>query len=156
MIKVIAGRVWTDLRKYYWGGILAALYYLFVQWFLPVSCPSVMMTGLPCSGCGMTRAITSVLTGQFARAFFMNPIAFLIVIFAGYCLVCRYVCGRPVKGFVQGIVILLILLFVLYLVRMYLYFPDRVPYVYTRNNMLEQRIPGYRDFIDRIWLSITG
>lgn len=155
MIKTITERALADIRKYLWGGILAAVYYVVVHWLLPVSCPYVLMTGLPCAGCGMTRAVIFVLTGQFARAFYMNPMAFPLVLFALYCLFVRYVKGRPVKGFAVGVIILCIGLLLAYFVRMYLYFPGRVPYVYTGNNLMENHIPGYRRFIEQIWSAIV-
>ncbi len=151
MIK-IAGRIWLDIRKYYWVPLIAAIYYIAVHQLLSVACPLVYMTGLPCAGCGMTRAVRFVLSGHFAQAFHLNPLAFPIVFFAGYCLFCRYILGRPIKGFIRGIIILTILLFVFYFVRMYLYFPDRI--VYTRGNMLENRLPGYRDLIRNTWQAI--
>jgi uncharacterized protein DUF2752 len=37
------------------------------------------LTGLPCPGCGLTRAFSSLLHGQFARAYAFHPFAFLFV-----------------------------------------------------------------------------
>ena len=37
-----------------------------------------------------------------------------------------------------------------YVVRMVLYFPDRVPYVYTGGNVLEGRVPGYAELIEKL------
>lgn len=150
----IAGRIWLDVKKYFWMAVIVAIYYLLVHRFLPVACPMIFMTGIPCAGCGMTRAVRFILSGHFAQAFYLNPMAFPIVLFAGYCCFIRYLKGRPVKGFVAGIIVLCILLFIFYFVRMYLYFPGRIPYVYTTGNMMETHIPGYRDFIRNTWQEI--
>ena len=41
-------------------------------------------------------------------------------------------------------IVIAVLLIITYLVRMYLYFPDREPYVYTADNMLAQIYHLYR------------
>ncbi len=151
MIRTIAVRIWRDIKKYIWCAVALAVYYVLMHILLPASCPLILTTGFPCAGCGMTRAVWFILTGQFARAFYMNPTAFVIVLFAGYCFFCRYIKGVPVKGFVVGIILVFVLLLLAYFIRMYLYFPDRVPYVYTRGNLLEQRIPGYDDFVRQVF-----
>jgi hypothetical protein len=40
-----------------------------------VLCPFRAVTGLPCPGCGMTRAFCSIGHGEFARAFGYNALA---------------------------------------------------------------------------------
>lgn len=40
-----------------------------------VLCPFRAVTGLPCPGCGMTRAFCSIGHGDFAGAFGFNPLA---------------------------------------------------------------------------------
>ena len=37
------------------------------------------LTGLPCPGCGLTRAFSSLLHGQFAKAYAFHPFVFLFV-----------------------------------------------------------------------------
>ncbi len=153
MNKII-GRIWLDIKKYFWVAAIAVLYYVLIHSLFSVSCPLVYTTGLPCAGCGMTRAVRFLLSGHFAQAFSLNPMVFPIVFYAGYCLFCRYIIGRPIKGFMKVVIILTILLFIFYFVRMYLYFPGRTPYVYTRGNLMENHVPGYRDFILNIWQTI--
>ncbi len=150
-MKAIAVRIWNDIKKYIWCMAAVAVYYVVVHVFMPVACPLIYVTGFPCAGCGMTRAVLFVLTGQFSRAFYMNPVAFLIVLFGAYCFFCRYVKGGQVKGFIAGIIILFIVLLAAYFIRMYLYFPERVPYVYTKDNLFENRIPGYQSIIRKMF-----
>ena len=83
----------------------------------------------------------------------MNP---MIVPVAGaflYFTVNRYAFGRRargMKGIVVGIAVAMILS---YSYRMYLYFPDRVPYVYTKGNMFEHIIG--KDFINMLYERIS-
>ena len=41
-------------------------------------CPSAGLLGIPCPGCGLTRATAALLEGQFAEAFALHPLAFAL------------------------------------------------------------------------------
>jgi hypothetical protein len=43
------------------------------------ACPLKRITGLPCPGCGMTRAVRLVLRGDFAAATHMHPLVWLVL-----------------------------------------------------------------------------
>ena len=146
----ILKRVWDDIRKFWWVVFIFLGYIIILQTFFTATCPVFQTIGLPCAGCGMSRAIRFVLTGQFSRAYYLNPLAFLIVLFIMYCFFFRYVLGKIVPYFVPGIVIIFVLMIVFYVVRMYLYFPDRVPYVYNYSNRMEDYLPGYRGFVRKL------
>lgn len=152
-IKGIGMRVKKDCQTY---GIAVAvvLGYLFLtKLVFHAFCPLVITLGLPCPGCGMTRAAGLFLTGRWRQAVEMNP---MIVPVAGaflYFAVNRYAFGkraRGMKGIVVGIAVAMILS---YSYRMYLYFPDRVPYVYTKGNMFEHIIG--KDFINMLYERIS-
>jgi hypothetical protein len=152
-LRHIPARIWTDIRTHRWliPALLLLLAYIAVsRVFFSATCPFYRVLGIPCAGCGMSRAAYFALTGQFARAFYLNPLIFVIVLFAIYCFVFRYILGQAIPGFIAGLITIPILMIIFYIIRMYLYFPDRVPYVYNYGNLLEQSIPGYRDFIMRI------
>lgn len=38
-------------------------------------CPFALITGLPCPGCGMTRAVQSLIKGDILQSVFHNPLA---------------------------------------------------------------------------------
>ncbi len=44
-----------------------------------VVCPMAVITGIPCPGCGMTRATLHALHGDFAASFRFHPLAMIIV-----------------------------------------------------------------------------
>jgi hypothetical protein len=44
---------------------------------LPV-CPTAGLLGIPCPGCGLTRATLAVLRGDFAGAFGFHPLVFVL------------------------------------------------------------------------------
>lgn len=41
-------------------------------------CPVALLSGTPCPGCGLTRASLAALRGDFAGAFALHPLAFVI------------------------------------------------------------------------------
>lgn len=52
-------------------GLLLAL----PEWW----CPIARSTGVPCPGCGMTRALLALLHGDFAAAFAHHPLSLVVV-----------------------------------------------------------------------------
>jgi hypothetical protein len=56
--------------------ILAALGLALLALEIPV-CPVAALTGLPCPGCGLTRATLALLRGDFARAWQLHPLVFV-------------------------------------------------------------------------------
>lgn len=46
---------------------------------LPVFCPFELLTGIPCPGCGMTRAILCLIAGNPSDALLYNPFSFFLI-----------------------------------------------------------------------------
>lgn len=85
------------------------------------------LLGIPCPGCGMTRAYYGLFHGDIHAAFFYHPLFFLPPI-----LVLTYV-FRNFRG-IRKIywsniywVIILVLVLVVYVIRLLMYFPDTAP-----------------------------
>lgn len=143
-------RILKDIKEYGPAGIVFLAYYLLIHVTKRPFCPLLNLTGFPCAGCGLTRAFLYIARGELDRAVYINPMAFLILLFLAYCGFFRYIRGTQIKGFRTLFILLMVCTLSFYAVRMYLYFPDRVPYVYNRNNVLAHRIPGYEDLTDRL------
>ncbi len=84
----------------------AVLLYL-VLWKLEVPCWMKAIFGLPCPGCGMTRAWLALFRGDVGRAFGMNPMFWSIPILYGYILADGHLLGhkwadRMVLGLLLG------------------------------------------------------
>ncbi len=45
---------------------------------MPSLCIMKIIIGIPCPSCGSTRALVAILDGEFIKAFFLNPLGFLI------------------------------------------------------------------------------
>ena len=63
--------------------LFASLYLLVIifRYFFETGCPIRFITGIPCLGCGMTRALTAILRFDFYQAFQYHPLIFLMPIF---------------------------------------------------------------------------
>lgn len=143
-------RIAKDMKAYGMAAVIFLVYYLLVHLFRSAFCPMITLTGFPCAGCGLTRSFFYLLQGQPVRAAYMNPMSFCIVAFALYCGYYRYIKGTEIKGFTVLFTLLVAGMLLFYFVRMYLYFPDRVPYTYAENNLLAQKIPGYQKLAERL------
>lgn len=143
--KRIAGQLRKDIRGYGLVCILIMVYVAVLSVLFGTPCPIRLVTGLPCPGCGITRAAVLFVTGHWQQAWQMNPVIFPIVLVVLYYGVNRYLLGREAKE-IKGIVIgIAIMLLAVYLLRIGCYFPDREPYGYLRGNLLERTIPSYRE-----------
>ncbi len=143
--KRAAGRLWKDIREYGVVCILIMVYVAVFSVLFGTPCPIRLATGLPCPGCGITRAAVLFLAGRWQQAWQMNPVIFPIVLAVLYYCVKRYLLAgevKEMKGIVAGIAVMLLAVYILRIGR---YFPDREPYGYLEGNLLERTIPAYRE-----------
>lgn len=146
------GKLWnrirTDLRQY--RAVIAALgiYYILTRLVFHAFCPMVILTGLPCSGCGMSRAVWFLLTLQVDRSLAMHPLAGFWVLFVFCFAIERYIMGKqPTRVLMAFLTLLSVATLLFYLYRMAVLFPAKPPMSYTGHNILERLIPDYRQKI---------
>ncbi len=149
-MKKIGKRIWADVQNYWMAGVAIVIYTLLVHVAFRAFCPMVIVTGLPCPGCGITRSLCYLLTGQVAESIHMHPMGIVVACFFLYVAWNRYIIGRNPKKIMLLITVLAILLLITYLVRMYLYFPNRAPYVYKEGNVLSTIFPFYQEIIHEL------
>ena len=154
------GEVWGRIKKdmkAYWGFVLLfVIYSVTVKRLFHAFCPSVIVAGLPCPGCGMTRAVVAFLTGEFERGMRMNPLGIAWILWAVCFAVMRYGFGKKPKGLMTVAGVIVVLMVAVYVWRMYLYFPGEPPISYTPGSILEQMVPGYKRMVMGVWGSIRG
>lgn len=146
----VAKRLWKDIKGFVPVAALYGIYYLVSHRLYDAFCPLLIVTGIPCAGCGLTRAGLFLLKGQVLRAASLNPAIFLFVSFLLYCAYFRYLKGQRVKRLGPALILLVTGTLLIYGYRMYLYFPGRVPYVYQEHNLFADKIPGYSALLHRI------
>jgi hypothetical protein len=67
-------------------------------WLGPPVCPTALFLGIPCPGCGLTRATLALLHGDVARALALHPLVFVlspVFAFALGAALVDYVRGGP-------------------------------------------------------------
>ena len=136
------------------AGVVFLIYYQIVHSVFDAFCPLRVFMGIPCAGCGLTRAAIYLLQGRVSGAMYMNPSIFPILFFLLYCGYFRYIRGTAVKRFGLLLGLLVAGMLVIYGCRMYRYFPDRAPYVYQSNNAAARWIPGYDQWMRKIMVCV--
>lgn len=107
-------------------------------------CPLRMIFGIPCPGCGITRAFLLALQGKFYEATVMHPFWILLTILLLSFLAVRYFVSekiilRKAKKVIKiCFIILMILLVIYYIYRMMTWFPNKEPMVYDTNNVIRR------------------
>ncbi len=143
------------LAKDIWAGKIPILLislgiYLSKQLF-GAMCPMVIATGLPCPGCGMTRAAISILSFRPGMAFSFNPSIFIWIVYVLYLIYYRYIKRTKIKRFVPVTMALFIATIGIYIYRMIFVFPGEAPMSYMYSNMLSRLFPGYKNFLNNFW-----
>ena len=146
-MKAIWQRVFSDVKKFWPIPVLLIVIYFVLHKLEGAFCPSVIIFGLPCPGCGITRALLYVLQGRLQEAFYMNPSVYLWLLFLLYIIVMRYVLGKPIKYAIVIAVLIGIVMVLRFGYGMYAYYPTRPPFAYTGGNVMENIIPGYMHMV---------
>lgn len=151
-MKEILARIRRDLKDMWIALIVIALYTVAVNIIFHSFCPMVIVTGFPCPGCGMTRSLFYLFTGRIYRSIQMNPMGIPIALIIIYFCFNRYIRGKKAAGMTLLVVAAVIMLLIVYVYRMYLFFPDRAPYVYTSDNIMNRVFPFYEQILYRLKL----
>lgn len=125
------------LKKYLPPLILTVLLYSVLH-FINIGCPILYFTGIPCAGCGMTRAWLSALHLDFASAFHYHPLFGLVPILP--VIFHLYHTGKIKKGIFYRLFSVIILIFIIvYFIR--LFNPeDTIVKIHTSNSVFIQYV----------------
>lgn len=145
--KAVLRRMGRDIRQYKWAAAAFLVYYTVVKAVFHAFCPFLIVTGLPCPGCGATRALLYIFRGRFIRAWQLNPCAFLWVVFGIYFFFMRYVRGKKVRGALKILGVTAALMIVVYMFRMAAEFPGYPPMTFRADNILNRIFPFYNDLL---------
>lgn len=137
-IRSIWKRIVSDIKDYYIAILLFIVLNVVVRAVFHAFCPFLIITGFPCAGCGLTRAVFYILTGQFARGMNLNPAAPFWIAWIVYFLVMRYVCGKNSKWLMRFLGVVAVITLGVYLYRMLTQFPGNPPMTYYRNNIMSK------------------
>lgn len=127
----------NDMKHAKWAILLVFAYFVLLRKLFVTTCPVVLITGLPCPGCGMTRAFFLFLHLDFSGAWKMHPFIYPFLIFASWFGIRRYIYGVGDTEKVWKIAATIgILMILFYIWRMLRYFPGNPPMSYYYGNEL--------------------
>jgi len=123
------------IKKYLIFAIVFALYFILANYFFGFISPTMIIFGIPCPACGMTRAGFLFLSGNFAESFRMHPLFIPTIIFLASLVLFKFFWKDKIK-YIQSLSILLLLCFLaLYVYRMVVLFPDYQPMVVNNESI---------------------
>lgn len=128
--------LWRDIRNYWIGGAVFAGYFLIGRFFLYSLCPMVVLTGFPCPACGMTRAVLSVLRGNFEAAWQLHPFSYVFLLLAAVFAVRRYFLKKDERCLVKYAAAAVIGMILFYIYRMVRFFPGEAPMNYYYGSLI--------------------
>lgn len=134
--KLLGKDLWT-LR---WVIVVFIAYFFVGKNFLYSLCPTVVITGFPCPGCGMTRAVFAVLRGDFVRAWQLHPFVYVLIIYVVTFAFRRYILQKEVKSMAKYLIVIAVAMIGYYIFRMVKYFPQEAPMTYYYGSILYRLI----------------
>lgn len=139
-----------DLKSNFIAVFVILMYIIATNLFIHDSCIFKIVFGIPCPGCGMTRAFKFLLQGDINNAFLMHPLFALVIIFIPLFVWFRYVKrnDKIINGylFVFGILCL-----ILYIFRMIKYFPNTPPMDVRGNSIICHVFGVLKDILAKIF-----
>lgn len=124
-----------DIKSARWAIIIIIAYFAFLKNYLYTICPVTLLTGYPCPGCGMTRAMFRIIRFDFVGAWEMHPFIYPIGILAVMFCVSRYFLDGKYMKYVKWFMILIAAgMMVFYIYRMITIFPEIPPMTYYNGN----------------------
>ena len=134
------------IKKYFIFAIAIILYFVLSNYFFGYICPTMIIFGIPCPACGMTRAGFLLLTGNFAESFRMHPFFIPSIIFLVGLVLFKFFWTDKIK-YMQNLAIVLLVCFLgLYVFRMVSMFPNYPPMVINSDSVLHNIINLFRNW----------
>ena len=142
-LKRILSIIKKDLKENYVLLITIFLAWLLIRWLTHAFCPSVIVCGLPCPGCGLTRAGKALMVLDFATAWERNPAIYVWGIYLAAALFQHYFREKPLRSLTPLLLIVIAVTVIVYIYRMLYMFPGEPPLIYREENLLAKIHPAY-------------
>lgn len=125
-----------DIRQYALGIAVVLVIWGLANVVFEHFCPVVLITGYPCPGCGLTRALLSLARLDVHKAIEYNPSVFLWIALTVAAIVQRYIRGGSLRKLLIPLVAVFAVTIAIYIWRMVCIFPSAPPLVYEPENLL--------------------
>lgn len=146
-MKEIIRRIGGDMKNLWPAALGLLVYTVLVNVFFHAFCPMLLVTGFPCPGCGMSRALVLLLAGHPAESVRMHPLAPLVFIILMYIGLNRYIAGRQFKAVSILLGASVVVLLICYVIRMCYLFPATPPLLYREDNLCSRIFPYYNQLL---------
>lgn len=117
--------------------VIVSFYIMLNLLGIHIVCYFKSLTGIPCPGCGLTRAYLALFKGNLSKAFFYHPLFIVPVIVLLYFIIPKFKNSKHNSIFVSAICIIFI---GTYIVRMILFFPHTSPLDFDSNALFPKII----------------
>ena len=124
-----------DLKMLWPAIIVVLLCFAALDLFFHKVCIFALITGLPCPGCGLSRAFAALVRGDLNGAVSCNAMIFLWIPLVIYLAYCRYI-FKKMQAFTPALIIVCLITIAYYLYRMIYVYPSEPVMVYYENNLL--------------------
>lgn len=132
--------LWEDLKKSWLILCLFAGYILIGKELGYSVCPSVMLLGIPCPGCGMTRAFFAFLRGDWKEAWHYHPFVYVLILYVIVFAFRRYIQQKEGKSMIKWLIVIGLAMILYYGYRMIRFFPTEAPMEYYYGSVLYRMI----------------
>ncbi len=92
------------------AGLCIGLFYLGIE-LLEITCPIKYVTGISCAGCGMSRAVLSLLRGDLRSAFYYHPLFWILPLVGVLLLFSRKIPKTIMRVILTGVGALFLLVY---------------------------------------------
>ena len=124
----------------WWVLLIIVVYSAFAWWFTGTSCLIASTTGMPCPGCGGTRAFLALLKGDITGSLRNHPLLIPSAAIMGAYFIGRLIKDRSQDYMKKILIALLIALAATYAIRMIIMFPETPPLKYNDQAILPRII----------------
>jgi hypothetical protein len=142
IVKIKLGQIYKNLLStwFVWLGML--LFMVVSEIIFKSVCVFSAFTGVPCPGCGTTRAFSALLKGDFELSFHFHPMlipVILVMAFLSYTYLTHLKTPKYARYFVW---VFFVLYIATYIIRMILFFPNDEPMTIRENAVLPRIFHG--------------
>jgi hypothetical protein len=117
-----------------WLGML--LFIVVSEIIFKSACVFSAFTGIPCPGCGTTRAFSALFNGDFALSFHFHPMAIPLVFVILFLIYIYFTHLKTPKHVTYVVWAFFIMYISIYIIRMIMFFPDEEPMTIRENSVL--------------------
>lgn len=148
-VNETSNKIRRMVREYRAPVLGMAVFCIFSLLLTDSTCVLRTTTGLPCPGCGLTRATIALFHLDAVMAFYFNPMVFLVWPFSVIVIVLLLLKKTTIKKCTPFFIAFGVCMCLVYAVRMFLYFPGIEPMTYDFNSVFGRIINAIKFIIEK-------